>query len=156
MKGLTKSGPFTIHCPSGVSTTIFDASVKYKEDKVPLLVLAGHNFGRGSARDWATKGPFLLGVRAVLAQSFSPTYRHNMIKTGLLPIEIDEETYKNLTGHESFEIQMDLEASNQVQILVNEGETIFAAKHLLLNAYEVRLFKNGGVLRQALNEILKK
>ena len=61
MKGLTKVGPFTIHHPSGVSTTVFDASVKYKDDQVPLVVVAGENFGRGSARDWATKGPYLLG-----------------------------------------------------------------------------------------------
>ena len=61
MKGLTKIGPFTIHHPSGVSTTIFEASVKYKDDQVPLVVIAGSNFGRGSARDWATKGPYLLG-----------------------------------------------------------------------------------------------
>ena len=61
MKGLTKIGPFTIHHPSGVSTTVFDASVKYKDDQVPLVVIAGSNFGRGSARDWATKGPYLLG-----------------------------------------------------------------------------------------------
>ena len=102
MKGLSKSGPYTIHHPSGVSTTVFDASVKYKDDKVPLVVIAGENFGRGSARDWATKGPYLLGVRAVLAISFSPVFKHNMIKTGLLPIEINMETYKSLTGHELF------------------------------------------------------
>ena len=83
MKGQTKVGPYTIHQPSGVSTTVFDASVKYKEDQVPLIVIGGENFGRGAARDWATKGPYLLGVRAVLAINFSPVYKHNLIKTGI-------------------------------------------------------------------------
>ena len=90
----TKSGPYTIHSPSGVSTTIYEASQRYKADQIPLVVIAGANFGRGSARDWATKGPYLLGVRAILAQSFCPAYKHNMIKTGLLPIQITEETFR--------------------------------------------------------------
>ena len=152
----TKSGPYTIHRPSGVSTTIFEASLRYKEDKVPLVIIAGSNFGRGSARDWATKGPYLLGIRAILAQSFSAAYKHNMIKTGLLPIEITEETFKSLTGHEAFEIQLeiDLESKNDVKIVVNEGETEFVAKHCLVNAYEVNLYKKGGVICQFLNESL--
>merc|ERR1719211_562756 len=119
MKGLTKVGPFTIHHPSGVSTTVFDASVKYKDDKVPLVVIAGENFGRGSARDWATKGPYLLGVRAVLAISFNSVYRNNMIKTGLLPVQIDAETYNILSGEELFELQFNGEDSNEVKIVLN-------------------------------------
>ena len=149
----TKSGPYTIHSPSGVSTTIYEASQRYKADQIPLVVIAGANFGRGSARDWATKGPYLLGVRAILAQSFCPAYKHNMIKTGLLPIQITEETFKLLTGHEAFEIQMDLSSSNSetVKIIVNEGQTVLEAKHCLANAYEVDLYMNGGVICQFLN-----
>lgn len=156
MKGLTKVGPFTIHHPSGVSTTVFDASVKYKDDQVPLVVVAGENFGRGSARDWATKGPYLLGVRAILARSFSPVFKHNMIKTGLLPIQIDAETYKLLTGHESFEIKLDLEAeTKQVQIVINNGDLVLHGEHLLLNSYDIKLFQSGGVIRHTLNGLLK-
>lgn len=157
MKGLTKIGPFTIHHPSGVSTTIFEASVKYKDDQVPLVVIAGSNFGRGSARDWATKGPYLLGVRAILARSFSPVFKHNMIKTGLLPIQIDEETYKILSGHESFEIKLDLETetTKRVQIVINGGDLILHGEHLLLNAYDIKLFQSGGVIRHTLNGLLK-
>lgn len=150
MKGVSKMGPSTIHCPSGVATTIFEASLKYKEDKVPLVVIAGHNFGGGSARDWATKGPYLLGIRAILAKSFSSIYRHNMIKTGLLPIQIDEETFDFLTGHEMFEIKLDLD-NDQVEIVTSE-KTV-KAKHLLQNAYEIALFKDGGVIRQTLQEM---
>ena len=158
MKGLNKIGSFTIHCPSGVSTTIFEASIKYNEDNIPLIVIAGENFGRGSARDWATKGPYLLGIRAILALSFSPVYKDNMIKTGLLPIRIDLDSYKKLSGHESFEIQMDLEnleESNEVTILVDDGDQIIKGRHLLENAYSVELFRAGGVIRQTLNRLLQ-
>ena len=118
--------------------------------------ILGENFGRGSARDWATKGPYLLGIRAVLAISFSALYKENMIKTGLLPIQIDQETYKILTGLESFEIKMDLDnlESKEVQIVVNEGEKVLSGIHLLENAYTVQLFKSGGIIRQTLDGLM--
>jgi aconitate hydratase len=153
MKGHAKIGPFTLHQPSGVATTIFDASARYKTDQVPLVIIAGENFGRGTPRDWATKGPFLLGVRAILAISFSPGYKANMVKTGLLPVEINRETFNNLTGLEAFNIKMDLENDGEckdVEITLDKGEVVFKAIHRLDNAYEVNLFKNGGVLRQSL------
>ena len=154
--GHTKSGPYTIHQPSGVVTTIYDASTKYKNDQVPLLVIAGENFGRGAARDWATKGPYLLGVRAILALGFNPVYRNNMIKTGLLPVQIDSETYNILCGEELFELQVDLENdSKDVLIVLNEGQTVLKAVHLLNNSYEIEVFKSGGILRQSLNGFLK-
>ena len=85
MKGLTKIGPFTIHHPSGVSTTIFDASVKYKDDQIPLVVIAGSNFGRGSARDWATKGPYLLGKHFLTASWLSSfCFDRNLLLSFLL------------------------------------------------------------------------
>lgn len=158
MKNLmvSKTGACTVHCPSGVLTTVFDASVKYKEDKVSCIVIAGHNFGRGSARDWATKGPYLLGIKAILALSFSPLYKHNMIRTGILPVIIDDETYQQLTGHELFHIEFDTkDADNQVTINVNNSERIYKAKHCLANAYDVKLFQNGGVIRDTLDTLLE-
>ena len=155
IKGHTKAGPYTTHQPSGVVTTIFDASSKYKEDQVPLVVIAGKHFGRGAARDWATKGPYLLGVRVVLAISFHPVYRNNMIKTGLLPIQIDESTYEALGGQELFEIRIDLNddvRTNEVQIVLDKGQRVLKAAHLLNNAYEIEVFKSGGIIRQSLNE----
>jgi len=159
MKNHTKSGPYTTHQPSGVVTTIFEASTKYREDRISLVVVAGNNFGRGTARDWATKGPYLLGVRAILAIGFNSVYRNNMIKTGLLPVQIDAETYNILSGEELFELQVDLEDedssnNNEVKISLNHGQTILKAVHLLNNAYEIQVFKNGGVLRQSLSEFM--
>jgi len=154
MKGQSKQGPYTIHQPSGVVATVYDASCKYKEDKVPLLVIAGENFGRGTTRDWATKGPYLLGVRAILAVSFSSVYRDNMIKTGLLPIEIEQQTFDSLTGHEAFEIRLNFEQeSNEVDIVLNEGEAIFKGRHRLDNAYEKKVFNDGGVIRSNLEAL---
>ena len=99
----------------------------------------------------------LLGVRAILARSFSPVFKHNMIKTGLLPIQIDEETYKILSGHESFEIKLDLETetTKRVQIVINGGDLVLHGEHLLLNAYDIKLFQSGGVIRHTLNGLLK-
>jgi aconitate hydratase len=73
---------------------------------VKSLVVAGDNFGRGAARDWATKGPYLLGVRAVLATSFNPTFRANLVKVGILPIKIDRNFYTEIKGKEAFDIEL--------------------------------------------------
>ncbi len=70
------------------------------------LVVAGDNFGRGAARDWATKGPYLLGVRAVLATSFNPTFRANLVKIGILPLKIDKSFYTEIKGKEAFDIEL--------------------------------------------------
>jgi len=79
-----------------------------------------------------------------------------MIKTGLLPIQIDTETYNRLTGHESFEIKIDLEAdTKQVQIVINDGDLVLHGEHLLLNSYDIKLFQSGGVIRHTLNGLLK-
>ena len=96
-------------------------------------------------------------MRAILARSFSPVFKHNMIKTGLLPIQIDEETYKILSGHESFEIKLDLETETTklVQIVINGGDLVLHGEHLLLNAYDIKLFQSGGVIRHTLNGLLK-
>ena len=115
-------------------------------------------FPKKKARTQHYKIPFLFlkGVRAILARSFSPVFKHNMIKTGLLPIQIDAETYKLLTGHESFEIKLDLEAeTKQVQIVINNGDLVLHGEHLLLNSYDIKLFQSGGVIRHTLNGLLK-
>src|SRR5262249_42927106 len=80
-------GGFTRHFPDGAVTTIFDASVRYQADDVPLLILAGKEYGTGSSRDWAAKGTLLLGVRAVIAESFERIHRSNLIGMGVLPLE---------------------------------------------------------------------
>jgi aconitate hydratase len=100
-------GGFTLHLPDEEETTIYDAAVRYQADGVPLVVLAGKEYGSGSSRDWAAKGPMLLGVRAVLAESYERIHRANLVGMGILPLELpDGETVESLglTGHETFDI----------------------------------------------------
>ena len=101
-----KEGGYTVHLPDGEETTIYEASLKYAEEGVPLLVLAGKEYGSGSSRDWAAKGSFLLGVKAVIAESFERIHRSNLIGMGVLPVQYAEGENADsigLTGHESFE-----------------------------------------------------
>jgi len=100
-------GPVTLHLPDGEQMTIYDASVKYQAEGVPLIVIAGKEYGSGSSRDWAAKGPRLLGVRAVIAQSYERIHRSNLVGMGILPLQfLPNETPETLglTGNEVFEI----------------------------------------------------
>jgi aconitate hydratase len=153
-----KAGPFTTHFPSEVPTTVYEASRTYKRDGVPLIVIAGENLGRGTARDWATKGLTLLGVRAVLAVSFDPSYRSNLVRAGILPVQIDKTTYEILTGRESIDILLpdedeDEDDDDDVTILLNDDFDL-KAKMRLDNAYERRLFKDGGMIRQTMKRLI--
>ena len=83
-------GPWTVHLPDGEQMTIFDASMRYQDEGVPLIVIAGKEYGSGSSRDWAAKGPRLLGVRAVIAQSYERIHRSNLVGMGVLPLQFPE------------------------------------------------------------------
>jgi aconitate hydratase len=100
-------GPVTAHLPDGQQMTIYDASVKYQAEGVPLIVIAGKEYGSGSSRDWAAKGPRLLGVRAVIAQSYERIHRSNLVGMGILPLQLlagETPTSLGLGGQESFDI----------------------------------------------------
>src|SRR5207237_3529148 len=100
-------GTWTVHLPSGEEMTVFDASQRYLAESVPLVVLAGKEYGSGSSRDWAAKGPNLLGVRAVLAESYERIHRSNLLMMGILPLQFmpggTRETL-GLTGREEFSV----------------------------------------------------
>src|SRR5690349_474571 len=101
-------GGWTIHQPSGDKMTIYDAAIKYRDEKVPLIVIAGKEYGSGSSRDWAAKGTILLGIRAVLAESFERIHRSNLVGMGVLPLEFlpgDSAASIGLTGRESFTVE---------------------------------------------------
>ena len=102
-----REGAFTRHLPAGEEMSIFDASEKYRAEGTPLIVLAGKEYGSGSSRDWAAKGPRLLGVRAVLAESFERIHRSNLVGMGILPLQfLEEESAEShgLTGEETFDV----------------------------------------------------
>ena len=88
----------TIHYPDGQQMPIYDAAMRYKQEKVPLVVFAGKEYGTGSSRDWAAKGTVLLGVRAVIAQSFERIHRSNLVGMGVLPLVFEEGTLMAVTG----------------------------------------------------------
>jgi aconitate hydratase len=104
-----REGPYTVHLPDGEATTIFDAAARYATDAVPLIVIAGKEYGSGSSRDWAAKGPRLLGVRAVIAESFERIHRSNLVGMGILPLQFlpaENPASLGLTGRESYTIEM--------------------------------------------------
>ena len=106
-KLVEREGGFTRHFPDGEETTIYEAAMRYADEGVPLVVLAGKEYGSGSSRDWAAKGTALLGVRAVIAESFERIHRSNLIGMGVLPLQFpDGETRESLglTGEETFDV----------------------------------------------------
>jgi aconitate hydratase len=158
-----KEGGYTLYLPDGEETTIYEASLKYAEENVPLVVLAGKEYGSGSSRDWAAKGSFLLGVRAVIAESFERIHRSNLIGMGVLPLQYTEgESGESLglTGHESFDIAglSDLEPGEQLTVKAtndNGEEKEFEVKARVDSPVEVEYRRNGGILQTVLRQMLK-
>ncbi|HEX5762367.1 MAG TPA: aconitate hydratase [Solirubrobacterales bacterium] len=150
-----RSGGYTRRFPGGEETTIFDAAMAYAEEGVPLVVLAGKEYGSGSSRDWAAKGTKLLGVRAVIAESFERIHRSNLIGMGVLPLQFaDGENVDSLgfTGEEVFDVG-DLEAGEAKTVTVRADSTEFKATVRLDTPNEVRYFQNGGILQTVLRNL---
>src|SRR4029079_2655397 len=102
-----KEGPYTLHLPDGEEQFIYDAAMRYRAEGTPLLVIAGREYGSGSSRDWAAKGPMLLGVRAVLAESYERIHRSNLVGMGVLPLQFqpgESAASLGLTGFETYEV----------------------------------------------------
>jgi aconitate hydratase len=156
-------GPWTTHLPSGDVTSVYEAAVRYAEEGTPLGVLAGKEYGSGSSRDWAAKGPALLGVRFVLAESFERIHRQNLVGMGILPLQYTQggsaATY-GLSGRETYAIQ-GLEigiAPGQdatVEVVREDGSSdSFPVTVRIDQAAEVAIFGHGGILPMVLREAL--
>jgi aconitate hydratase len=158
-----KEGGYTVHLPDGEETPIYEASLEYAEEGVPLLVLAGKEYGSGSSRDWAAKGSFLLGVRAVIAESFERIHRSNLIGMGVLPLQYAEgESAESLglTGRESFDIAGLADITPGAELTVkatsDDGETKgFMVRARVDSPVEVEYLRNGGILQTVLRQLLK-
>jgi aconitate hydratase len=143
--------------------SIYDASIKYQADQVPLIVLAGAEYGTGSSRDWAAKGTMLLGVRAVLAVSYERIHRSNLVGMGVLPLELPEgQTWRSLglTGEETYEI-LGLDASLQPGSLLTVNATApngkvhsFQCRARIDTPVELDYYRNGGILQTVLRKLL--
>ncbi len=160
-----KEGGFTTHIPSGEEMSVFDAAEKYKDKNTPLVVLGGKEYGSGSSRDWAAKGTYLLGVKAVIAESYERIHRSNLVGMGVLPLQfINEETAQSLglDGSEQYTITQISEGLNPSKILPvvaksKEGKEIkFEVLARLDSKIEVEYYKNKGILQYVLRQFLKK
>ena len=155
-----RAGGFTRHFPDGEETTIYDAATQYASEKTPLVVLAGMEYGSGSSRDWAAKGTKLLGVRAVIAESFERIHRSNLIGMGVLPLQFaDGQNVGSLklTGAERFDVG-ELEGGRAKKVTVtargDDGEErTFEATVRLDTPNEVTYFINGGILQTVLRKL---
>ena len=149
-------GTWTVHLPSGDETTIFEAAERYREEGVPLVVIAGKEYGSGSSRDWAAKGPALLGVRAVLAESYERIHRSNLLMMGVLPLQFMEGEGREalgLTGRELFSID-GLEGGEAHEVTVRADDTEFRARVRLDTPREREYYRHGGILRFVLRRLL--
>jgi aconitate hydratase len=153
-------GGVTLHIPSGEQMSIFDASVKYKAANTPLVILAGKEYGTGSSRDWAAKGTMLLGVRAVIAESFERIHRSNLIGMGVLPLQYkDGQSTQSLglTGKETFEIAgLNRGAAKIVKVIAKDEAgkiTEFDARLRIDTPKELEYYQHGGILQYVLRQL---
>jgi aconitate hydratase len=156
-------GSVSIHFPSGEQTSIYDAAMKYKGEGTPLVVLAGSEYGTGSSRDWAAKGTYLLGIRAVIATSFERIHRSNLVGMGVLPLQFREGESREslgLDGTETFDISLNdkLAPRQAVEVMARKpnGEVIhFVTTCRIDTPVEVVYYRNGGILHTVLRQLAK-
>jgi aconitate hydratase len=159
---VSREGYWTRHFPSGEEVTIFDAAERYAAEGVPLIVLAGKEYGSGSSRDWAAKGPLLLGVRAVIAETFERIHRSNLVGMGVLPLQHvpgENAHLLGLTGQERFTIRgLDTLKPGQivdVEAVGPDGAVKkFSVRARVDNDTEIRYLHNGGILPLVLRELI--
>jgi len=159
-------GGVTRYLPTGEQMAIFDASEKYRNDGTPLIALAGKEYGSGSSRDWAAKGPYLLGIKAVIAESFERIHRSNLIGMGILPLQYldgaDATTYA-LNGEETFDITgIEAGVTPRMHVTVHVADSVsrrglsFKALVRIDTPDEAEYYRNGGILQYVLRQLKAK
>jgi aconitate hydratase len=157
-------GGVTIHLPDGERMSIYDAAMKYREEKVSLVVIAGKEYGAGSSRDWAAKGTLTLGVKAVIAQSFERIHRSNLIGMGVLPLEFmpgEGVEVLGLNGREIYSVldigdDLKPEAVVTVKAEKEEGSVVeFNVRVRIETPIEIDYYRNGGILHTVLRQMLQ-
>jgi len=162
-KLVNREGGYTIYHPSGEETSVYEAAMQYKESGTPLVVLAGKLYGAGSSRDWAAKGTFLLGVRAVIAESFERIHRSNLVEMGVLPMEfVDGQSADKLglAGNESISISGITDVTpgkllDVTAVKTDGSEISFKAKCRIDSSIEVEYYRHGGILQYVLRDVMK-
>jgi len=155
-------GGYTCYWPTGEIMSIYDASQIYQKDGTGLVIMAGKDYGMGSSRDWAAKGSYLLGVKAVIAESFERIHRSNLVMMGILPLEFldgDSADSLGLTGSETFEINIDesIMPHEKVQVKAvseDKSEKLFMARVRFDSDVDIDYYRHGGILSMVLREKL--
>lgn len=164
-KLVDKEGGYTVHIPSGEEMSVFDAAQKYHEKDTPLVVLAGKEYGSGSSRDWAAKGTDLLGIKAVIAESYERIHRSNLVGMGVLPLQyLEGDTAESLglDGKEKFDITGiadGLKPGEKLDVVATKesGDTVkFQVEARLDSDIEIAYYQNGGILQYVLRDFLNK
>jgi aconitate hydratase len=157
-------GPKTIHLPSRETMFIYDAAMRYRQEGVPLVVIAGKEYGSGSSRDWAAKGPFLLGVRAVIAETYERIHRSNLVGMGVLPLQFLEGQTRETLGLTGFEVYAIEGVTNAlrprqrvtVRATREDGSVVTFDAVVRIDALvEVEYYRHGGILHMMLRQLLK-
>jgi aconitate hydratase len=158
----SKEGGWTVHLPDNDSMAIYDAAESYQQDAIPLIIIAGKEYGSGSSRDWAAKGPLLQGVKAVIAESFERIHRSNLIGMGILPLQFsgsDNPESLGLDGKEIYSItgiSSGLEPGAQLEVTARTDgqETSFIVQCRIDSRVELGYYRHGGVLQMVLRRML--
>jgi aconitate hydratase len=148
-------GGVTVHLPGGEPMSIYDAAMKYVDAGVPSIILAGKEYGSGSSRDWAGKGPALLGVKAVIAESYERIHRSNLVGMGVLPLQFqpgESAESLGLTGHEVFAIQ-GVKAGGREVTVTTDGGQAFTAVVRIDTPKEWEYYRHGGILHYVLRQL---
>jgi aconitate hydratase len=153
-------GGFTLHLPSRDRMTIFDAAARYREEGVPLVVIVGREYGSGSSRDWAAKGTALLGVRAVIAESYERIHRSNLVALGVLPLQFaegDSAASLGLTGEETYTIRGlgELGVGSTATVEVDGGRRSFSCLVRFDAPADVKVYRQGGLLQMVMRDLLR-
>jgi aconitate hydratase len=158
-------GGFTRHLPDGAEMSIFDAAMKYKDEGVPLVVVAGKEYGTGSSRDWAAKGPALLGVRAVIAESYERIHRSNLVGMGILPLQFEAGVSAKSLGLDGFEVyeiegvESGLVPGKRLKVTVTGPGSMklqFDVICRIDTPVEVEYYRHGGILPYVLRQLAAK
>jgi aconitate hydratase len=153
----------TVHVPSGERMDIYDAAERYRAEKTPLVVVAGKEYGSGSSRDWAAKGTLLLGVRAVIAESYERIHRSNLVGMGVLPLQFkagQNAESLGLTGHETLTIRGlagAIQPRQDVTVEVEKADgarSAFTVTARLDTPVDINYYKNGGILQTVLRKMV--
>lgn len=158
-KFMSSAGPKTVHIPSGDEMDIFDCAERYKSENIPVIIIAGKEYGSGSSRDWAAKGPFLLGVRAVIAESFERIHRSNLIGMGIVPLQFlsnENADLLGLTGKELFDINIPENCKPGEKLTVNTNTGLsFKVISRFDTEVDLTYYRNGGILNYMIRKMLE-